>query len=114
MYRKSPRTLRLERKRRHAATLNAAKARKRMERMSEPWTFSGVVRASGPMFGPEVRQMVLHSDGVNICVDGLRVRTLRGFRAAMARKLWQAVGRGNPIPAASCPSGDLAVSIPRR
>lgn len=114
MYRKSRRAMILERKRKQAAVMRAAKARKRIATPVEPWTFCGVVRAAGPMFGQDVRQMVITSDGDRVCVDGLRVRTLRGFRAAMARKLWASLGRGNPIPAASCPSGDLAVSLPRR
>lgn len=91
MYRKSRRALKMERKRQQSAVMNTAKEWKRLARAADPWTFSGVVRAAGPMFGPEVRQMVLHSDGVNICVDGLRVRTLRGFRAAMARRLWASI-----------------------
>lgn len=73
----------------------AARARRRMGRAVEA-VYSGSVRLFGPVFGADVRQLDLRSDGVHIWLvdsDGHvgKRRTFETFCRAMNRRLWRLV-----------------------
>ena len=85
-----------ERGRRGGLLSQRVQAEKRMAR-AQAAEFCGAVRLCGPMFGGQVLQLRLLTDGISVWHETARgvgrARTPETFFRAMNRRLWKAVGR---------------------